>query len=285
MSAHALAAYLNSLPRTIAYPVIVTIGKVTYEGAHFSQTRDHHPGTRAFRDAELGERPMTYAHSGLRLLGELPTSYGRATYVQEMTGSVRALAESVRYYIGGWWNETAETFRPIAHIREADGSTRPQTFADVAQYHYADGSVPYFDLYVDESGSTALGARGGSKREMRITIDRLPSADRFIIVPAYYVNQSDATLILETPNGERGDLSLYVAGRCVARGEGFGAHQSGPSLLEMTDARLAGMFGAFLSHALESSEDGARSGWPTLTDDASDWTDALSMMEEAEVNA
>lgn len=280
MSAHALAAYLNSLPRTIARPVVVKIGRVTYEGASFNQTRDHHPGTRAYDDAIKAGASLTYAHRGFKLLGQLPASYGRASYVQEMTGSVRALAESVRYYIGGWWNTTPETFEPRAYMRESDGSTRPQTFADVAEYHYADGTVPYFNLYVDESGSTALGERGGLKREMRITIDRLPAGDRFVNVPAPYIGQPDATLVLETDNGERGDMTLYVAGRVVARGEGFGAAQVGPSLLEMESGELAEMFGAFLSHALESGEDDARAGWSVLTDDASEWCDALSMMEE-----
>lgn len=274
MSAHALAAYLSARPRTIAYPVVVRIGRTTYEGAYFSQVRDHAPGTRAYGEAVRDGRPPIYWHSGLKLLGQLPASRGRATYV----------ADGTRYYIGGWWSTTPETFQPRASVREADGTTRAQTFADVAQHHYADASgapVPYFDLYVDRDGSTAYGERGAELREMAISISRLPRVDRFVVVPASYVGVPDATLTLETPDGERGDMTLYAAGRVVARGEGFGAPQAGPSLLEMTDERMAGTFGSFLSHALESSEDGARAGWSVLTDDASEWTDALSLMEES----
>lgn len=106
------------------------------------------------------------------------------------------------------------------------------------------------------------------------------SADRTITIPSQYMGGIDATLELETPDGERGDMTLSVAGEIVARGEGFGAAQVGPSLLEQSDERLADLFGSFLSHALESSDDDARDGWPILTDAASDWTDALTLMEE-----
>jgi hypothetical protein len=106
--------------------------------------------------------------------------------------------------------------------------------------------------------------------------DRITSPDRTIIVPATYMGQIDAVLALETGDGESGTMELSVAGTIVARGEGFGAAQIGPSLLEMSDEALASMFGAFLAHALESSEPDARDGWPILADEASDWTYALA---------
>jgi hypothetical protein len=105
------------------------------------------------------------------------------------------------------------------------------------------------------------------------------SPDRTIVVPAPLMGMVDASLELESADGEAGDMSLIVAGETVARGEGFRAAQVGPSLLELPDERLAGMFGAFLAHALESAEADARSGWSVLDDRASDWTDALAMME------
>jgi hypothetical protein len=105
-------------------------------------------------------------------------------------------------------------------------------------------------------------------------------SDRAITVEASYIGQPDAILTLDTPDGERGDMTLTVAGEIVARGEGFGAAEIGPSLLELSDGQLAGLFGAFLAYALESSEDGAQDAWPVLTDAAGDWTDALALMEE-----
>jgi hypothetical protein len=103
------------------------------------------------------------------------------------------------------------------------------------------------------------------------------SADRRIAIPALYIGRIDAELSLETLDGERGDMTLSVAGEIVARGEDFRAAQVGPSLLEQSDQALAALFGGFLSHALESSEDDARAGWSVLTDEASEWTDALTI--------
>jgi hypothetical protein len=105
------------------------------------------------------------------------------------------------------------------------------------------------------------------------------SADRIIVIPAPYVGWIDGRLSLYTSDfGETATISLSVGCEIIARGEGFGAPQIGPSLLEMSVAELAEMFGAFLSHALESSDDGARDSWSILRDGASDWCDALSLM-------
>jgi hypothetical protein len=109
----------------------------------------------------------------------------------------------------------------------------------------------------------------------------MTTADRAIAIPSPYMGGIDAVLTLETPDGERGDMELSVAGQIVARGEDFHAPQVGPSLLEQSDESLVALFGAFLSHAFESSEDDARDGWPILADAASDWTDALAMFGES----
>lgn len=103
---------------------------------------------------------------------------------------------------------------------------------------------------------------------------------RTITIPADYYGEHDAELNLYTDDGEVGTMSLAVDGCELARGEGFRAASFGPNLLELSDARLAGMFGAFLAHALESSEPDAQDGWSLLTEDAAAWTDTLALMEE-----
>lgn len=109
--------------------------------------------------------------------------------------------------------------------------------------------------------------------------------DRRITIPSLYMGQPDAELTLETPDGERGTMALVVEGVTLASAGDFNAPQIGPSLLEQSDAQLAGMFGGFLAHALESSEPDARDGWEVLLDDASDWTDALALMEADELES
>jgi hypothetical protein len=101
---------------------------------------------------------------------------------------------------------------------------------------------------------------------------------RTVIIPATRVGEPAARLELDTADGESGAITLRVSGAILAFATGFRAPQYGASLLEMTDAHLAGMFGGFLAHALESTEPGARDGW-TLTDTASDWVDALTLLE------
>lgn len=109
----------------------------------------------------------------------------------------------------------------------------------------------------------------------------MASSDRIIVIPAPYMGWIDGRLSLFTDdNGETAAISLSVGLEIIARGEGFRAPAIGASLLEMSDERLAGMFGAFLSHALESSDPDARDGWPILRDDASDWADALTLMDD-----
>jgi hypothetical protein len=108
-----------------------------------------------------------------------------------------------------------------------------------------------------------------------------------IIIPALYMGGVDATLTVESDAyGDRYTMTLAMLGRPLARGEGFGpgvaldfatSDDDNPANVALT----VSTFGAFLSHALESSEDDAREGWSILTDDASDWADALTLHGEA----
>jgi hypothetical protein len=87
-----LVQHLASLPRTSASPARVTIGRTTFEGAWFSQERDHLPTSRAWQE---GER--TYTHEGFYLLGCLPASYVHRHADAYVDGEGR------RFYIGGYF--------------------------------------------------------------------------------------------------------------------------------------------------------------------------------------
>jgi hypothetical protein len=107
-----------------------------------------------------------------------------------------------------------------------------------------------------------------------------------LTIPAPYVGMPDARLTVDTDDHERYSMTLTSGdGEIIARGEGFGP--GGMRDFATSDdadaehrAHTVGTFSAFLAHALESSEDGARDGWPILTDAASDWTDALAIHGE-----
>lgn len=103
-----------------------------------------------------------------------------------------------------------------------------------------------------------------------------------ITIPATYIGVPDAELSIDSYDGDSYRMTLtHADGHVIADADGFrpGAGQDfGPHRPGMT----AGTFGAFLAHALEDSSGEARADWDTISDDASDWTDALSMMEEEE---
>lgn len=100
-----------------------------------------------------------------------------------------------------------------------------------------------------------------------------------ITVPAAYMGTEDATLTVDYDGmGDHYRMTLtHADGHVIADASGFrpgagfdfGAHRPG---------QTAGTFGAFLANALEEAE--ARAGWDTIADDASEWTDALALMEE-----
>lgn len=130
-TAQDVAEYVSSLrnDRTVAVPVSVKIGRTTYIGAEYRETRDHHIGTRAYREALATGGPMTYELHALYLLGDLPASYvNRHARVYE-----DASDDGTRWHVGSWFNPAS--FVSVSHVREADGSTRPTTLADVAHYH------------------------------------------------------------------------------------------------------------------------------------------------------
>lgn len=101
--------------------------------------------------------------------------------------------------------------------------------------------------------------------------------DRTITIPAQFVGQPDAELRIVTADGEEASMSLVLGGRILALGQGFRVARVGPhTWLDMPEEQVACMFGAFLADAFESSKG---DGWPVLTDEASEWTEALAIME------
>jgi len=102
-------------------------------------------------------------------------------------------------------------------------------------------------------------------------------------VPSDRAGVADARLIIGTTNGEAATMALLVNGAAVAVGVDFGVAECGRwTWLDMPEREAVETFGAFLSHAVESSEADAREGWPTLTDEAADWLDALTLYAEDE---
>ena len=101
---------------------------------------------------------------------------------------------------------------------------------------------------------------------------------RTLTVPAAYIGQSDALLTIDTSDGEAATMALVVNGEPVAVGDGFRVAEAGTSSwLDMPEREVVDTFGSFLAHAFESSEPDAREGWAILTEEASDWVDALSL--------
>ncbi|MEJ7786175.1 MAG: hypothetical protein WKF96_15320 [Solirubrobacteraceae bacterium] len=110
------------------------------------------------------------------------------------------------------------------------------------------------------------------------TTDRTRAFARTIEVPALTIGAADAVLGIETSDGETASMALLVNGSTVARGEGFRVAEAGPwTWLDMPEREVVETFAAFLSHAVESSDEDAREAWPILTDEAAEWTDALSL--------
>lgn len=72
--ARAVAAWLETLDRTYAAPVVVKIGRTVYAGACYAQVRDTPTRSMAY---QAGERQ--YCHRAMFLLGRLPYSYRRSS--------------------------------------------------------------------------------------------------------------------------------------------------------------------------------------------------------------
>lgn len=91
----------------------------------------------------------------------------------------------------------------------------------------------------------------------------------------------NAALSIDTADGEFANMALVCDGRTLALGEGFRVAEAGRwTWLDMPEREVVDTFGAFLSHAVESSDDEARKGWPVLTDEAADWADELALFGE-----
>ena len=115
------------------------------------------------------------------------------------------------------------------------------------------------------------------------TTDRTRAFARTIEVPALTIGAADAVLGIETSDGETSSMSLLVNGSTIARGEDFRVAEVGRwTWLDMPEREVVETFGSFLAHAIESSDEDAREAWPTLNDEAADWTDALSLYAEDE---
>lgn len=108
--------------------------------------------------------------------------------------------------------------------------------------------------------------------------------DRTIAIPSPRTDMTDAELcVYSADGGETAEMILRASGQTIAHGAGFRVAECGRwTWLDMPPAELSSTFGAFMAHAVESSETDARDGWPTLTDAASDWTDALALLGEIE---
>jgi hypothetical protein len=115
------------------------------------------------------------------------------------------------------------------------------------------------------------------------TPDRTRAFARTIEVPALTIGAADAVLGIETSTGETASMTLLVNGSTIAHGVGFRVAEVGRwTWLDMPEREVVETFGSFLSHAVESSDEDAREAWPTLTDEAADWTDALRLYAEDE---
>ena len=113
------------------------------------------------------------------------------------------------------------------------------------------------------------------------TSQRTGAPARTIDVPSDRIDTPPASLTIETSDGETASMALVVEGVTLALGEGFRVGEAGRwTWLDMPASEIVDTFGSFLSHAFESSDEDAREGWPTLTDEAEAWVDALTVYDE-----
>lgn len=121
-----VAAYLNSLDRTSAAPVVVRIGRTEYVGATYTQERDTPQGCRAY---DAGER--TYYQHGLYLVGSLPASYVRSSHT-----AYRYPNGARRWYVAGWYDhDEPNDYHPFGRMF--------QLFPDTHNVTHDDDGNPY----------------------------------------------------------------------------------------------------------------------------------------------
>lgn len=97
-----------------------------------------------------------------------------------------------------------------------------------------------------------------------------------ITIPAPYIGMADAKLVVEPDQyGDSYTMTLWASDdSIIAQASGF-RPGAATDFGEGHERETADTFGAFLGAALEDPEFGA--SWEVLSDDASDWTDALQM--------
>lgn len=105
MQAHEVAAWLGRLSLIdLVKPVEVTIGKQTYQGVYYHQTRKLDPSMPAYRD---GQRE--YVVVGYYLLGELPASF-RHRHARVY------LANGYVYYIAAYYQGEPNDSHPFGKM-------------------------------------------------------------------------------------------------------------------------------------------------------------------------
>lgn len=90
-----VCAWLDTMPRTYAAPVVVRIGRRLYAGATFTQIRETGEGTPAYAAGERG-----YCHSGMYLLGEKPYAYRRRSAT-----AFRIPGARWPWFVAGWYEK------------------------------------------------------------------------------------------------------------------------------------------------------------------------------------
>jgi hypothetical protein len=101
-------------------------------------------------------------------------------------------------------------------------------------------------------------------------------SDRSFTIPAMYVGQHDATLVMDSLDGETATMTLSVDGREVARGFDFRRPEIGPyTWWDAPESDVVGVFAAFFAHAIETGE---HDGWEfPFANEIGDWDSALAL--------
>lgn len=113
-TSHDIATYLRSLPHVHdVVPCIVTIGRVTYQGARYMQILTTSPGSDAYR---RGERE--YTQDLIYLAGMLPGRYLRGRYLRSSPLALTMQGDSREWYVAGYYGEVVKRRRVIAESSE-----------------------------------------------------------------------------------------------------------------------------------------------------------------------
>jgi hypothetical protein len=101
-------------------------------------------------------------------------------------------------------------------------------------------------------------------------------SDRTFTIPALYIGQPDATLLVHSADGETAVMRLSVDGREIARGWDFRRPEIGPyTWWDAPEHDVVGTFAVFFQHAIETGE---HDGWEfPFADEIGDWDSALAI--------